>query len=150
MSQVPIKQRLMDETKRAMKAGEKERVAALRQIQSAIKQREIDDQTTLDDAGALAVLDKLAKQHRESIEQYETAGRDDLASKERGELDVLADFLPQPLTDAELDELIDEALRSTGASSIKEMGRVMGELKPRVQGRADMGDVSARVKSRLS
>jgi len=150
MSQVPIKQRLMDETKRAMKAGEKERVAALRQIQSAIKQREIDDQTTLDDAGALAVLDKLAKQHRESIEQYEAAGRDDLASKERGELDVLADFLPQPLTDAELDELIDEALRSTGASSIKEMGRVMGELKPRVQGRADMGDVSARVKSRLS
>ncbi len=150
MSQVPLKQRLTDETKRAMKAGEKERVAALRQIQSAIKQREIDDQTSLDDAGTLAVLDKLAKQHRESIEQYEAAGRDDLASKERAELDVLADFLPQPLTDAELDELIDEALTSTGASSIKEMGRIMGELKPRVQGRADMGEVSARVKSRLS
>ncbi len=150
MADAPIKQRLTDETKRAMKAGEKARVAALRQIQSAIKQREIDDQAALDDAGALAVLDKLAKQHRESIEQYEAAGRDDLASKERAELDVLADFLPQPLTETEIDELIDEAIAGTEASSIKDMGRVMGELKGRVQGRADMSDVSARVKSRLS
>jgi uncharacterized protein YqeY len=150
MAQASIKQRLMDETKRAMKAGEKERVATLRRIQAALKQREIDDRTTLDDSAALAILDKLAKQHRESIEQYEAAGRDDLVAKERGELEVIAEFLPQPLSDGELDALIEQALQTTGATSLKQMGQVMAELKPRVQGRADMSDVSARVKARLS
>jgi len=150
MAQASIKQRLMDETKRAMKAGEKERVATLRRIQAALKQREIDDRTTLDDSAALAILDKLAKQHRESIEQYEAAGRDDLVAKERGELEVIAEFLPQPLSDGELDAFIEQALQTTGATSLKQMGQVMAELKPRVQGRADMSDVSARVKARLS
>ncbi|PSQ91550.1 MAG: glutamyl-tRNA amidotransferase [Proteobacteria bacterium SW_6_67_9] len=150
MAQASIKQRLMDETKRAMKAGEKERVATLRRIQAALKQREIDDRTTLDDSAALAILDKLAKQHRESIEQYEAAGRDDLVAKERGELEVIAEFLPQPLSDGELDALIEQALQTTGATSLKQMGQVMAELQPRVQGRAEMSDVSARVKARLS
>ena len=145
-----IKQRLADEIKRAMKAGEKERLGALRQIHAAIKQREVDERTELDDTATLAVLDKLAKQYRESLEQYEAAGREDLVRKERAELDVVGEFLPAPLDEGEIERLVDEAIASTGAASIKDMGRVMGILKPQVQGRADMGAVSARVKARLS
>ena len=150
MAETTIKQRLSDEIKRAMKAGEKDRLGTLRQIHAAIKQREVDERTELDDAATLAVLDKLAKQYRESIEQYESAGRDDLVTKERAELDVVAEFLPQPLDDAEIDRLIDEAIADAGAASVKDMGRVMATLKPQVQGRADMAAVSARVKARLS
>ncbi|MDZ7748037.1 MAG: GatB/YqeY domain-containing protein [Halofilum sp. (in: g-proteobacteria)] len=150
MPEPTIKQRLSDAIKQAMKAGEKERLGALRQIHAAIKQREVDERTELDDAATLAVLDKLAKQYRESLEQYEAAGRDDLVRKERAELDVLAEFLPQPLGDDEIERLVDEAIASAGAASIKDMGSVMGILKPQVQGRADMGAVSARVKARLS
>lgn len=150
MAEPTIKQRLSDEIKRAMKAGEKERLGALRQIHAAIKQREVDERTELDDAATLAVLDKLAKQYRESLEQYEAAAREDLVTKERAELDVVSEFLPRPLDDAEIDRLVEEAIARTGAASIKDMGSVMGVLKPQVQGRADMGAVSARVKSRLS
>ncbi len=149
MADATIKERLSDEIKRAMKAGEKARVAALRQVHAAIKQREVDERSDLDDEAALAVLDKLAKQRREAIEQYEAAEREDLAAKERAELEIISEFLPQPLTDAELDELVDEAIAAAGAQSVKDMGRVMAEVKPKAQGRADMSQVSARVKSRL-
>jgi len=144
-----IKEHLSAEIKAAMKAGRKDRLGALRQIHAAIKQREVDERVELDDAGVLEVLDKLAKQHRESLEQYRAAGRDDLADREEQELAVAAEFLPEQLDDAALDALVDEAIAATGATSMKDMGRVMGTLKPRVQGRADMSQVSARVKARL-
>ncbi|MDZ7828462.1 MAG: GatB/YqeY domain-containing protein [Halofilum sp. (in: g-proteobacteria)] len=144
-----IKERLSADIKAAMKAGDKERLGRLRMIHAAIKQREVDERTELDDPATLEVLDRKAKQHRESIAQYRDAGRDDLADREEAELAVIAEYLPEPLDEAALDALIDEAIAATGASSMKEMGQVMGRLKPRVQGRADMGAVSARVKSRL-
>jgi len=149
MVDATIKERLSDEIKRAMKAGEKVRLGALRQVHAAIKQREVDERSDLDDAAALAVIDKLAKQRREAIEQYEAAEREDLAAQERAELEIISELLPQPLTDAELEAVIEAAIASTGAESIKDMGRVMAELKSRAQGRADMSRVSARVKSRL-
>jgi len=149
MADTSIKERLSAEIKAAMKGGDKPRLGALRQIHAAIKQREVDERIELDDAAALAVLDKLAKQYRESIDQYRAAGRDDLVEKEERELAVAQEFLPQPLDEAEIDRLVDEAIATTGAAGMKDMGRVMGELKPRVQGRADMGAVSARVKTRL-
>jgi uncharacterized protein YqeY len=149
MVDATIKERLSDEIKRAMKAGEKVRLGALRQVHAAIKQREVDERSDLDDAAALAVIDKLAKQRREAIEQYEAAEREDLAARERAELEIISELLPQPLTDAELEAVIEAAIASTGAESIKDMGRVMAELKSRAQGRADMSRVSARVKSRL-
>jgi uncharacterized protein YqeY len=149
MVDATIKERLSDEIKRAMKAGEKVRLGALRQVHAAIKQREVDERSDLDDAAALAVIDKLAKQRREAIEQYEAAEREDLAAQERAEFEIISELLPQPLTDAELEALIEAAIASTGAESIKDMGRVMAELKSHAQGRADMSRVSARVKSRL-
>lgn len=151
MSATPsIKDRLSTDIKSAMKAGDKARLATLRNIHAAIKQREIDDRVDLDDAGVIAVLDKRAKQHRESLDHYRNAGRDDLAAQEEAELAVLAEYLPEPLDDAELDRLIDAAIAEAGAGSVRDMGRVMGIVKPRVQGRADMGAVSNRVKMRLS
>jgi len=144
-----IKERLAAEIKAAMKGGDKPRLGALRQIHAAIKQREVDERIELDDAGALVVLDKLAKQYRESIDQYRAAAREDLVSKEEQELAVAQEFLPQPLDGAEIERLVEEAIASTGAGGMKDMGRVMGILKPQVQGRADMGAVSARVKARL-
>jgi hypothetical protein len=150
MAQPTIKQRLAEEIRRAMKAGEKERLGALRQIHAAIQQREVDERVELDDAAVLAVLDKLAKQYRESLDQYEAAGREDLVRRERAELDVVAEFLPAPLEEAEIERLVDEAIVETGAATVRDMGRVMGVLKPKVQGRADMSAVSARVKARLS
>ena len=139
-----------DAVKHAMRAGDKPRLAALRMVTAALKQHEVDTRTELTDADATAVLSKMVKQRREALEQYEQAGRDDLADKERRELAVIAEFLPQPLTDDELDARVDAAITEAGASSVRDMGRVMGVLKPRVQGRADMGAVSARVKARLS
>lgn len=144
-----IKHRLAADIKAAMKAGEKERLGALRMIHAAIKQREVDERRELDDPATLEVLDKKARQHRESLEQYRNAGREDLAAREEAELAVIAEYLPEPLDEAALDALVDEALAETGAGSMKDMGRVMTVLKPRVQGRADMGAVSARVKARL-
>ena len=144
-----IKERLAADIKSAMKAGDRERLGALRMIHAAIKQREVDERRELDDPATLEVLDKKARQHRESLEQYRDAGRDDLAAREEAELAVIAEYLPEPLDESALDALIDEVLADTGAASMKDMGRVMAALKPRVQGRADMGAVSARVKARL-
>ena len=144
-----LKERIQADVKEAMRARDKDRLTTLRMITAGLQQKEVDDRVELDDAGVLALLDKMAKQRRESIEQYEQGGRDELAERERAELAVIETYLPQPLSDAELDALVTEAIDATGAAAMADMGRVMGELKPRVQGRADMGAVSARVKARL-
>lgn len=143
------KSRLTDTLKDAMRAREMDRVAVIRGVQAAIKQIEIDSQTTLDDAGVLAVLEKQLKQRRESISAYTAAGRQDLADREQAEIDVIAGFLPQPLSDVELDSLITEAMAAQGATSIRDMGKVMNALRPQIAGRADAAMVSARIKSRL-
>ena len=150
MSDTSVKARLAADIKAAMKAGDKARLATLRNIHAAIKQREIDDRVELDDAAVIAVLDKRAKQHRESLEAYRSAGRDDLAAQEEAELAILGEFLPQALTEAEIEDHVRAAIRDTGASSVREMGQVMAVLKPQLQGRADMGAVSARVKAHLN
>lgn len=149
MTATSLKERLDGEIKSAMKAGQRERLGTLRMMHSAIRQREIDDRVELDDDGVTEVLDRLAKRHRESISQYREAGRDDLVEREEAELAVVAEFLPEPLDEAALAELVEAAIAETGAASMKDMGRVMGVLKPRVQGRADMASVSAAVKARL-
>ncbi|WP_435100769.1 GatB/YqeY domain-containing protein [Arhodomonas sp. AD133] len=145
-----LKVEITDAVKQAMRAGDKSRVGILRMITAAIKQQEVDSRAELTDADVTAVLSKMVKQRREALEQYEQAGREDLAEKERTELEIIAEFLPQPLTDAEIDGLVEAAVAETGAASVRDMGRVMGVLKPKVQGRADMSAVSARVKARLS
>jgi uncharacterized protein YqeY len=136
--------------KQAMRDGDKRRLGVVRLVMAAIKQREVDDRVELDDTGVTAVLDKMAKQRRESIAQYSKAGRDDLVDQENFELELLKTYLPEPLAEAEIDAMIEAAIESSGASSIKDMGKVMGQLKPKLQGRADMGAVSARIKARLS
>lgn len=150
MSTASLKQRLQDEMKAAMKGGDKPRLGVIRLINSAIKQIEVDERIELDDSRVLAVLDKMTKQRRESATQYEQAGRDDLLEQENYEISVLKDFLPAALSDDEIDTLIEEAVSSTGASSIKDMGKVMGILKPQMQGRADMAAVSGKIKARLN
>jgi uncharacterized protein YqeY len=142
--------RLTADMKLAMKAREKLRLGAIRMALAAIKQREIDDRCELDDSEVLAVLDKMVKQRRDSLSQFEKAGREDLAAIERGEIEVLKEYLPQALSEAEIATLIDEVVAETQAESMQDMGRVMGLLKPRVQGRADMGQVSAQVRARLN
>ena len=144
-----LKQRLDEDVKAAMRAREKEKLATLRMIAAALKQREVDERIELDDTGVLQVLDRLAKQHRDSIEQFSQAGRNDLVEKEQFELSVVQGYLPEPLDEAQLDALIDQAIAETGAAQVKDMGRVMAVLKPQVQGRAEMSAVGARVKSRL-
>lgn len=144
-----LKQRIDADMKAAMRAKDRERLGTVRLILAAIKQREVDERTTLDDTQVLAVLDKMAKQRRDSIAQYEGAGRQDLADKERHELEIIQDYMPQPLSAAEIAALIDAAVASSGAGGMQDMGKVMGVLKPQVQGRADMGAVSAAVKARL-
>ncbi len=136
--------------KTAMKAGDKPRLGVIRLITSAIKQVEVDERKDLSDADILAILDKMTKQRRESAAQYEQAGRQDLLDQENYEITVLQEFLPEALSDDEIDALIEAAIASTQASSIKDMGKVMGELKPKLQGRADMGAVSGRIKARLN
>lgn len=145
-----IKARIKDDTKAAMKAGDKLRLSTVRLISAAIKQREVDERIELDDAAVLAVLDKMAKQRRDSITQFREAGRDDLADKEVLELEIIQDYLPAALSDAEIAQLIEDAVAAAGASGMGDMGKVMGQLKPQIQGRADMGAVSAQVKARLS
>jgi len=144
-----LKQRIQDDMKTAMKAGDKPRLGAVRLILAAIKQREVDERIELDDAQVLAVLDKMVKQRRDSVVQYTAAGREDLASVERFEIEVCQGYLPQPLSDTEVSVLIDTAIAATGAAGMKDMSRVMAQLKPLVQGRADMGAVSALIKQRL-
>jgi hypothetical protein len=144
-----LKQRLTDDMKSAMKGGDKARLGVIRLINAAIKQREVDERTELDDTQVLAVLEKMVKQRRDSIAQYESAGREDLAEGERFELEVCQDYLPEALSEGEITALIDEAVAATGATSMRDMGKLMGVLKPKLQGRADMGEVSKRVKARL-
>lgn len=145
-----LKAQLQNDIKDAMRAKQRERLAVLRLIHSAIRQREIDEQIELDDAAVLAVLDKMVKQRRDSISQYENAGRDELAAVEAAEIVILEEYLPQALNDSELEALIRAAISESGASSMRDMGQVMAILKPQTQGRADMGAVSARVKSQLN
>ena len=133
-----------------MKNGDKERLATIRLILAAVKQVEVDTREDVDDQSMLAILDKMAKQRRESISQFEQAGREDLVAKETQELNIITEFLPKALSDEEISELIDQAMQDTAASSMKDMGKVMGILKPQIQGRADMGKVSQLIKSRLS
>ena len=150
MSDSALKQTIQDAMKTAMKAGDKPRLGVIRLITSAIKQVEVDERKDLSDADILAILDKMTKQRRESAAQYEQAGRQDLLDQENYEITVLQAFLPEALSDDEIDALIEAAIASTQASSIKDMGKVMGELKPKLQGRADMGAVSGRIKARLN
>jgi uncharacterized protein YqeY len=144
-----LKGRIQQDMKDAMRARDKPRLATVRLILAAIKQIEVDERIELDDARVTAVLDKMAKQRRESISQFEKANRDDLVAQETGELVLIQEYLPEQLSEDELNTLIEAALEQTGATSIKDMGKVMGQLKPRVQGRADMGAVSAMIKARL-
>ncbi len=134
----------------AMKSGEKERLKIIRLMTSAMKQIEVDERIELDDARIIAILDKMVKQRRESISQFKTAGRDDLVKQENYEIDIIQEFLPQALSEEEVDTIVSQAIEQTGASSIKDMGKVMGLVKPQIIGRADMGEVSGRIKSTLS
>lgn len=145
-----LKDRITEDMKGAMRAGDKERLAAIRLALAAIKQREVDERITLDDAQVLAVLEKMIKQRREAITQFESGGRADLVAKETAEIKVLQHYLPAQLGDAEIDALIAEAIAATGAASMKDMGKVMAAVKPKAQGRTDMGALSARIKQRLS
>jgi uncharacterized protein YqeY len=145
-----LKDRITEEMKNAMRAGEKERLATIRLILSAVKQREVDERIQLDDTQVLAVVEKMVKQRKESIAQFEAGGRADLVAKEQAEMAVLQTYLPAQMSEAEIDALIAEAVASTGAASIKDMGKVMAAVKAKAQGRADMGAVSARIKQKLS
>jgi len=150
MSGSPLKQAISDELKTAMRAKDKARVAVLRLIMSEFKRIEVDERIEVDDARALIVLDKMIKQRRDSEQQYRAANRNDLAVQEAYEIGVIQEFLPQPLSDSEIEDLIVSAINTTGAASMADMGKVMGLLKPQVQGRADMGEISKRLKDRLS
>lgn len=144
-----IKQQLTADMKQAMRDKDKPRLGVVRLALAAIKQREVDERIELDDTQVLAVIDKMVKQRRDSVRQFEDAARQDLADQESFEITVLQAYLPEALSDSELDRLIDEAVTASGATSMKEMGKAMGLLKPKVQGRADMGAVSAKLKARL-
>jgi len=145
-----LKDRITDDMKAAMKGGDKPRLGVIRLILAAIKQIEVDERIELDDERVLSVLDKMVKQRRDSITQYENAGRTELANQEKFEIGIIQEYLPQQLTEAEIAALIDEAMQTTGAASMKDMGKIMGILKPRLQGRADMAAVSAQIKQKLT
>ena len=145
-----LKERITDDMKSAMRAGDKERLGTIRLALAAIKQREVDERITLDDAQVLAVLDKMIKQRREAIAQFQTGGRADLVARETAEIGVLQGYLPAQMSEAELDELIAQSIAAAGATSVKDMGKVMALVKPKAQGRADLGAVSARIKQKLS
>ncbi len=145
-----LKQRIQADVTAAMRAKDKPRLGALRLVTAAIKQVEVDSRSELDDAGVLGVLEKMLKQRRDSLEQYQSAGRTDLADQERFEIALIETYMPEALPADELEALIDAAIAETGAASMRDMGKVMGVLKPRVQGRADMGAVSAAVKQKLA
>ncbi|HUN26545.1 MAG TPA: GatB/YqeY domain-containing protein [Steroidobacteraceae bacterium] len=145
-----LKDRITEDMKAAMRSGARDRLSAIRLILAAVKQREVDERITLDDAQVVSVLEKMVKQRRESITQFASGGRADLVAKETAELGVLQSYMPAQLSDAEVVALIDEAVRTTGAASIKDMGKVMGAVKAKAQGRTDMGAISARIKERLT
>lgn len=145
-----LKPQLQTDMKSSMKSGGKNRLGVIRLMLAAIKQIEVDERIELDDTRVIAVLDKMAKQRRESITQFDQAGRDDLSAIERAELKIIREYLPEALSEAEINQLVEQTIAATGAASIKDMGKVMGMLKPKLQGRADMGQVSQLIKSRLS
>lgn len=144
-----LKSQLTEDMKTAMRAKDKGRLGVIRLVLAAIKQQEVDKRIELDDTAVLAVLDKMVKQRRESIRQYTDAGRNDLADQEQAEVEVIQTYLPQPLSEDEIAALVADAISSTGAESVKDMGKVMGMIKPKAQGRADMGKVSALIKAQL-
>ena len=144
-----LKDRIQDDMKAAMRAKDKQRLGAIRLILAAIKQREVDERIELNEVQTLAVLEKMIKQRRESLAQYQNAGRADLADQEAFEIDLIQAYLPAPLSEAELDALIAHAIAATGAQSVRDMGKVMAAIKDQAQGRADMAAVSARVKARF-
>ncbi len=145
-----LKARIQEDMKSALRAGAKDQLANIRMLMAAIKQREVDERIELDDAQVLSVIDKMVKQRRESIAQFEAGGRGDLVARETAEMQQLSAYLPAQLSAAELDAMIAEVIAATGASSIKDMGKVMAAIKARAAGRADMGAVGARIKARLS
>ncbi len=145
-----LKDRINDDVKAAMKSGDKPRLATLRMITAAIKQKEVDERIDPSDQDILTVLDKMAKQRRESIAQFEKAERHDLSSVEKNELAIIGEYMPAALTEQEIDTLVRQAVEDSGAASIKDMGKVMGQLKPKMQGRADMSAVSAKVRDLLN
>ncbi len=145
-----LQQRINDDVKTAMRSKDKDRLGVLRLITAAFKQKEVDERIELDDTMVLAIMNKMTKQIRDSIQQFEQAGRDDLAAKEDFELKIIQEYLPAQLTEDEISQIITECVAASGAESTKDMGKVMGLLKPRLQGRADMGKVSGLVKQQLS
>ena len=145
----PLKDRITEDMKSAMRAKDAERLGAIRLLLAAIKQKEVDERVVADDVAVLGIVEKLIKQRNDSIEQFEKAGRMDLAGKERAELELLRTYLPQQMSDAELSAAIDAALAESGAGGPQAMGKIMALLKPRIVGRADMGKASALVKQRL-
>jgi uncharacterized protein YqeY len=144
-----LKERILEDVKSAMRSGEKERLATVRLITAAIKQREVDERIMLDDVQVLSVIEKMVKQRKESIVQFEAGGRADLVAKEQAELAILSAYQPTQMTEAEVDGLIAAAIAATGAASMKDMGKVVAHVKTAAAGRADMGAVSARVKAKL-
>jgi len=145
-----LKAQITEDMKATMKSGDKDRLKVIRLIMAAMKQVEVDNRIELDDAGVLGVLDKMVKQRRDSVEQFVKGGREDLAAIERYEIEVLETYLPEQLSDAELAALVDEVIKATGATGMSDMGKVMGQIKARAAGRADMGAVSASVRDRLN
>ena len=146
----PLKARITEDMKAAMRAKETARLSTIRLLLAALKQREVDERITLGDADVLAIVDKMIKQRKDSIAQFEAGGRADLVAAEQAEVDVLSTYLPQQLSDSEIDALIATAIAKTGAAGVAGMGKVMAELKPQVAGRADMGKLSAKVKAKLA
>ncbi len=144
-----LKDRITEDMKASMRSGEKERLGVIRMITSAIKQREVDERITLDDAQVLSVLEKMIKQRKESLVQFQAGNRPDLVDKESREITLLQSYMPTQLSDAEVDALIHDAIAATGAASIKDMGKVMGIIKGKAQGRADLGQVGAKIKAKL-
>jgi hypothetical protein len=147
---VSLKERITDDMKAAMRAGEKDRLGVIRMITAAIKQREVDERIVLDDAQVLSVLEKMIKQRKESLAQFQAGNRQDLVDKESAEITLLQAYLPSPLSETEIDALIADAVAATGATGIKDMGKVMGIIKAKAQGRADMAAVGAKIKAKLA
>jgi uncharacterized protein YqeY len=147
---VSLKDRIGEDMKAALRAKDQARLSAIRLLLAAMKQKEVDERIGLEDAHVLAIIDKMIKQRRESVSQYESAGRKDLADAEKFEIGVLSEYLPKQMSDSEIAQAIDAAVTEAAAAGVKDMGKVMGLLKPRLAGRADMGKVSAQVKARLS
>ena len=145
-----LKVRITDDMKAAMRAGEKDRLGVIRLILAALKQREVDERVELDDAQILAILEKMLKQRRDSIEQFSAANREDLAAIERAEVEIIQTYLPAQLSSTEIDAIVTKAIADSGATSAREMGKVIGLIKPQVAGRADMGQISELIKAKLA